>query len=142
MKMKMRNLIVLLGLGLLCSFAGQHKVKEGYYLSTYGHSSTLYFIKGQKVEWYGEGDIKARGWGTFKMNESDSIIEIAFKEIWTSRPIYSDVDFKGGLLVRWDSDDKLFVPKYYEFNEQSEMIKDLKKRVKTNCNIKRERPSR
>jgi hypothetical protein len=129
--------------GLLFSFdTVDEKLKSGYYLSTHGHATTVFQIKGTSIEWYNQNAIRDWGQGKYKINKEDSVIEITFEQLWTSQEKKRDEEFESKLKIKWDNTDNVFVLRDYEFRENSDWIKNLKKNVKSSCKIGVKRASR
>jgi hypothetical protein len=138
-----RILTTLLLAGLFISFdAVETKLKDGYYMSSHGHATVLYKIDGDNVEWYRDNVIKSWGQGKYEIIQTDSVMKISLSKLKTSRQgEFETTDFDYSIDISWDNEEKLFKIKGYRFTDDFDMIDDLKKRVKSTCKIRVERPS-
>jgi hypothetical protein len=119
------------------------KFKDGYYTSSHGHATVLYKIHGDNVEWYMDNVLKSWGRGKYQIMQADSVVRISLTRLKTSRQgEFENKDFDYSIDITWDSGENLFKLKDYRYTDNFEMIDDLKKRVKSSCKIRVERPSR
>ena len=139
-----RILTILLIAGLFFSFnIVDPKLKDGYYLSSHGHATILYEIDGEKIEWYLDNVTKSWGQGKYEIVQTDSVIIINLAKLMTSkRSQPGNKDFDYSIKISWDNVEKVFRLKDYRSTDNFDMVDDLKKRVKSSCYIRVERPSR
>ena len=144
MKYKTRILTTLLLAGLFISFdTVETKLKDGYYMSSQGHVTVLYKIDGDNIAWYRDNAIKSWGQGKYEIIRTDSVMKISLRKLKTSRQSeFESTDFDYSIDISWDNEEKLFKIKGFRFTDNFDMIDDLKKRVKSSCKIRIERPSR
>ena len=144
MKHMTRILTTLLLAGLFISFdTVETKLKDGYYTSSHGHATVLYKIDGDNVEWYLDNVIKSWGQGKYEIEQMDSVMRISLTRLKTSRQgEFENKDFDYSIEITWDSGENLFKLKDYRYTDNFDMIDDLKRRVKSSCKIRVERPSR
>jgi hypothetical protein len=144
MKFITRILTTLLLAGLSISFVTiETKLKDGYYTSSHGHATVLYKIDGDNVEWYLDNVIKSWGQGKYEIKQTDSVMRISLTRLKTSRHgEFENKDFDYSIEVTWDSVENLLKLKDFRYNDNFDMIDDLKRRVKSSCKIRVERPSR
>ena len=144
MKYMTRILTTLLLAGLFISFdTVDTKLKDGYYVSSHGHSTILYKIDGDKIEWYRDNEAKSWGLGKYKIVLTDSAIIVSLDKLKTSRPgHFEKKDFDYSIDISWDNDESQFIIKGYRHTGNFDMIDNLKERVKSSCKIRVERPSR
>jgi hypothetical protein len=144
MKFITRILTTLLLAGLSISFVTiETKLKDGYYTSSHGHATVLYKIDGDNVEWYLDNVIKSWGQGKYEIRQTDSVMRISLTRLKTSRQgEFENKDFDYSIEVTWDSVENLLKLKDFRYNDNFDMIDDLKRRVKSSCKIRVERPSR
>ena len=118
---------------LLISFDTVDKrLKDGYYSSSTGHVTTLFRIEGKTIEFYQVNTIQAWGRGKFEINEKDSLIGVRLVKQMISRKVYNTGDSEFQLKIRWDNNEKVFLLTGYEYYNNADRIKDIKKRVKSN----------
>lgn len=135
--MRKRVVLGIFLVGILFSFTNNKpKVKEGYYFWTLRNASTLFKIKGRKIECYSDNVMKAWRRGKYTLNEADSIMKITYDEIWESRKPNQKTEFTSSLKVKWNEAEGVFELSDYGYREKSEAIKNLIKRVKSSCKIK------
>jgi hypothetical protein len=144
MKYMTRILTTLLFAGLFISLNTiETKLKDGYYTSSHGHATVLYKIEGDNIEWYRDNVIKSWGQGKYEIIQTDSVMKISLSKLKTSRQgEFEGTDFDYSIDISWDNEEKLFKIKGYRFTDNFAIIDDLKKRVKSSCKIRVERPSR
>jgi hypothetical protein len=144
MRYMTRLLTTLFLAGLFISFETvDTKLKDGYYTSSHGHATVLYKIDGDNVEWYLDNVIKSWGRGKYEIKQTDSVARISLTRLKTSRPgEFENSDFDYSIEITWDNNENLFKLKDYKFTDNFNMVDDLKKRVKSSCKIRVERPSR
>jgi hypothetical protein len=137
-------LTTLLFATLLISFdTVDKKFKDGYYTSSNGHATVLYKIDGNNIEWYLDNVLKSWGQGKYEILQTDSAARITLRKIKTSRQGQFDYkDFDYLIEIIWDDNENVFKLKDYSHTDNFDMINDLKKRVKSSCEIQVERPSR
>jgi hypothetical protein len=137
-------LTTLLFTTLLVSFnTVETKLKDGYYTSSHGHSTVLFRIDGDNVEWYLDNVIKSWGQGKYQIAQTDSVIKVSLTKLKTSgRREFKDEDFDFTIVITWDSDENLFKLKDYQYVDDLDKIDNLKRRVKSSCTVVVERPAR
>jgi hypothetical protein len=119
------------------------KLKNGYYTSSHGHSTVLFRIDGNNVEWYLDNVIKSWGQGKYQIAQTDSVIKVSLTKLKTSgRREFKDEDFDFTIVITWDSDENLFKLKDYQYVDDLDKIDNLKRRVKSSCTVVVERPAR
>jgi hypothetical protein len=139
-----RILTTLLLAGLFVSFdTFDTKLKDGYYTSSHGHATVLYKIDGDNVEWYLDNVIKSWGHGKYKIIQTDSVMRISLTKLKTSRQgKFENRDFEYSIEISWDRSESLLKLKDYEYTDNLDMVDNLKRRVKSSCKFRVERPSR
>jgi hypothetical protein len=144
MKYIAATLTTLLFTTLLISFnTVEPKLKDGYYTSSHGHSTVLFRIDGNNVEWYLDHVIKSWGHGKYQIAQTDSVIKVSLTKLKTSgRGEFKEEDFDFSIGITWDSEENLFKLKDYQYIEDLDRVDNLKRRVKSSCTITVERPAR
>ena len=119
------------------------KLKDGYYISSHGHVTLLYGINGDKIEWQLDNAIKSWGEGKYEILQADSVMRISLKRFMASQKgEFGNEEFDYPIEITWDRKERLFRLKDYRYTENFDMINDVKRRVKSSCKIRVERPSR
>lgn len=144
MKYLITTFATLLVIATLTSFhVVDRKLATGYYWHSHGHVTQVYEIKGDKIHWYLDNVIKSFGQGSFRINEQDSVIEVSLDKLRTSDPIESETNHFDFLLdLTFDKTNGTFKLKSYNYSKDEDWIPDMKRRVKSICRIRVERPSR
>lgn len=110
------------------------KVKEGCYFNTYGHSTVIIEITSNKVRFYGDNSRKSYKEGSYEINTSNSIITINYNTICSSKSYdESSLIYGSTHKLKWDPKEGSFKLDGFEYQPKSQMLKDIKKRVKSNC---------
>lgn len=120
-----------------------NKLKDGYYISSHGHATVLYKIDENNIELYLDNVVKSWGQGKYEIDQPDSVANINLDKLKTSRQgQFNDKDFDYPIEITWDREENIFKLKNYRYTDNFDMINDLKKRVKSSCKIRVEKPSR